>query len=61
MVSKNMSERISFPLNRKSVSTDHNKGFSLNKFPRDTKTASSGNYLRNWYEMLSNNQIISFH
>ena len=61
MVSKNMSERISFLLNRKSVSTDHNKGFSLNKFPRDTKTASSGSYLRNWYEMLSNNQIISFH
>ena len=43
------------------VSTDHNKGFSLNKFPRDTKTASSGSYLRNWYKMLSNNQRINFH
>ena len=36
-----MNERISIPLNRKSVTTDRNKGFFWNIIPQDEKTASS--------------------
>ena len=36
-----MNERISFPLNRKSIATDHNDGFVKNIFPQDGKVASS--------------------
>ena len=39
---KSVNERISFPLNRKSVGTSCNKGFVWNIFPRDGKTASNG-------------------
>ena len=37
-----MNERISFPLNRKSVATGRNKGFVSNILPRDGQTASNG-------------------
>ena len=41
-----MNERISFPLNRKSATTDPNKGFVKNIFPRDGKTTSSRKDIR---------------
>ena len=36
-----MNERISFPLNRKSIATGRNDGFVKNIFPQDGKAASS--------------------
>ena len=36
-----MNERISFPLNRKSIATGCNDGFIKNIFPQDGKAASS--------------------
>ena len=36
-----MNERILFPLNRKSVTTDPNEGFVRHIFSQDAKTASS--------------------
>ena len=42
MASKNMNERISFPLNKISVATGHNKELVKNVFPKGRKTASKG-------------------
>ena len=51
-----MNERISFPLNRKSVATGRNKGFLQDIFSQDGKTAS-----KILEEMVSTIQKISFH
>ena len=37
-----MNERVSSPLNRKSIATGCNKWFVENIFPRDGKTTSNG-------------------
>ena len=42
MASKIMNERISFPLNKISVATGHNKELVKNIFPKGRKTASKG-------------------
>ena len=45
--SKNMNERISFPLNKKYVATGRNKGFVEDIFSWDGKTASNGRVIWN--------------
>ena len=47
IVLENMNERISFPLNRKSVATGRNKEFLKDIFPQDGKTASNGRVIWN--------------
>ena len=42
---ENMNERISLPINRKSVAGDSNKGFVQNIFSRDKKPASSRKHI----------------
>ena len=55
-----MNERISFPLNKKSVATCRDKGFKYIS-TKWTNYFQWKGYMRNWNKILSTSQKISFH